>query len=72
MNERDRKKKVDGVVKCYAPFPYYTLIHFSGDEDQQFSLRTFCTEFSDIFSNELPKEPANIPPLNIIVDNLGK
>ena len=29
-----------------------------------------CTEFSDIFSNDLPKEPANIPPFNLIVDNL--
>ena len=27
-------------------------------------------KFADIFSNELPKEPANIPPFNLIVDNL--
>ena len=47
-----------------------SLIHFSGDEDLQSRLRTLCTEFSDIFSNELPKEPANIPPFNLIVDNL--
>ena len=38
-----------------------SLIHFFGDEDLQSRLRTLCTEFSDIFSNELPKEPANIP-----------
>ena len=31
---------------------------------------TLCTEFPDIFSNELPKEPANIPPFNLIVNNL--
>ena len=37
-----------------------SLIHFSGDEDLQSRLRTLCTEFSDIFSNDLPKEPANI------------
>ena len=46
-----------------------SLIHFSGDEDLQSRLRTLCTEFSDIFSNDLPKEPANIPSFNLIVDN---
>ena len=30
---------------------------------------TLCTEFSDIFSNDLPKDPANIPPFNLIVDD---
>ena len=39
-----------------------SLIHFSCDEDLQSRLRTLCTEFADIFSNELPKEPADIPP----------
>ena len=47
-----------------------SLIRFSGDEDLQSRLRTLCTEFSDVFSNDLPKEPANIPPFNLIVDNL--
>ena len=47
-----------------------SLIHLSGDEDLQYRLRTLCTEFSDTFSNELPKEPANIPPFNLIFDNL--
>ena len=47
-----------------------SLIHFSGDEDLQYRLRTLCTEFSDIFSNDLPKEPANIPPFNLTVENL--
>ena len=47
-----------------------SLIHFSGDEDLQSRLRTLCSEFSDIFSKDLPKEPANIPPFNLIVDNL--
>ena len=47
-----------------------SLIHFSGDGDLQSRLRTLCTEFSNIFSNDLPKEPANIPPFNLIVDNL--
>ena len=33
------------------------------------SITTLCTEFSDIFSNDLPKEPANISPFNLIVDD---
>ena len=44
--------------------------YLSCEEDLQSRLRTLCTEFSDIFSNDLPKEPANIPPINLIVDNL--
>ena len=40
-----------------------------GEEDLQSRLRTLCTEFPDIFSDDLPKEPANIPPFNLIVDD---
>ena len=29
------------------------------DEDLQSRLRTLCTKFYDIFSNDLPKDPAN-------------
>ena len=47
-----------------------SLIHLSGDEDLQSRLRTLCTEFADIFSNDFPKVPAYIPPFNLIVDNL--
>ena len=48
----------------------HPLIHLSGDEDLQSRLRTLCTEFSDIFSNDLPKDPADIqPPFNLIVDD---
>ena len=46
-----------------------SLIHLSGDEDLQSRLRTLCTEFSDIFGNDLPKDPADIPPFYLIVDN---
>ena len=42
----------------------------SGDDDLQSQLRTLFTEFLDIFSNDFTKEPANIPPFNLIVDNL--
>ena len=47
-----------------------SLIQFSGDEDLQSRLRTLCTEFSDIFSNDLPKEPANIPPFKASAEEL--
>ena len=46
-----------------------SLIHISGDEDLQSRLCTLCTEFADIFSNELPKDPADIPSFNLIVDD---
>ena len=45
------------------------LIHLSGDEDLQSRLRTLCMEFADIFSNELPKNPADILPFNLIIDD---
>ena len=53
----------------YSDTDILSLIHFSGDEDRQYRLRTLCTEFADIFSNDLPKEPANISPFNLIVDD---
>ena len=46
-----------------------SLINISGDENLQLKLRTLCTEFRDIFSNELPTKPASIPPFDLIVDN---
>ena len=46
-----------------------SLIHLSGDEDLQSRLRTLCTEFADTFSNDLPKDPADISPFNLIVDD---
>ena len=33
------------------------------------SITTLCTEFSDIFSNDLPKDSANISPFKLIVDD---
>ena len=47
-----------------------TQIHISGTEELQFNLRTLCTEFKDIFSNELPAEPAKVPPFELIVDTV--
>ena len=55
--------------KSYSDTDILFLIHLSGDEDLQSRLRTLCTELADIFSNELPKEPADIPPFNLIVDD---
>ena len=49
------------------------LIHFSGDEDLQSRLRTLCTEFADIFSNDLPKDPADNKGVdNDIADSLSR
>ena len=53
----------------YSDTDILSLMHLLGDEDLQSRLRTFCTEFADIFSNELPMEPADIPPFNLIVDD---
>ena len=53
----------------YSDTDILSLIHISGDEDLQSRLRTLCAEFADIFSNELLKEPADIPPFNLIVDD---
>ena len=53
----------------YSDTDILSLIHLSGDEDLRSRLRTLCTEVADIFSNELPKEPADIPPFNLIVDD---
>ena len=55
--------------KSYSDTDILFLIHLSGDEDLQSRLRTLCTELADIFSNELPKEPADIPPFNLIIDD---
>ena len=46
-----------------------TQIHFSGSTSLQKRLRTLCTEFRDIFSNELPAKPAAIPEFDLVVDN---
>ena len=53
----------------YSDTDILSLIHLSGDEDLQSRLRTLCTELADIFSNDLPKEPADIPPFNLIVND---
>ena len=46
-----------------------SLIHISGDDDLQERLHALCEEFRDVFSNELPKEPARIPEFNLVVDD---
>ena len=32
-------------------------------------MHALCKEFRDVFSNELPKEPARIPEFNLVVDD---
>ena len=35
---------------------------------QQENIRTLRTEFKDIFSKELPAEPAKVEPFNLVVE----
>jgi hypothetical protein len=44
-------------------------LHISGDDDLQRRLRLLCEEFRDIFTTELPSNPASIPPFNLVVDD---
>ena len=59
------------TFKPWLPTPSTTdvlsLIHISGDKDLQQRLRTLCTEFKDIFSNELPAATAKIPEFHLVV-----
>ena len=45
-----------------------TLISIKGDSNLQENIRTLWTEFNEIFSNELPAEPAKIEPFNLVVE----
>ena len=45
-----------------------SLINIKGDSNLQENIRTLCTEFKDIFSNELPAEPAEIEPFNLVME----
>ena len=45
-----------------------SLINIKGDSNLQENIRTLCTELKDIFSNELPAEPAKIEPSNLVVE----
>ena len=44
------------------------LINIKGDSNLQENIRTLSTEFKDIFSNELPAEPAKIEPFNLALE----
>ena len=45
-----------------------SLTNIKGDSNLQENIRTLCTEFKDIFSNELPAEPAKIAPFNLVLE----
>ena len=45
----------------------YHLTTISYDKGLQHLLRTLCTEFKDILSNELPVAPAKIPEFHLVV-----
>ena len=42
-----------------------STITFGGSEALQLACRALCTEFIDIFQDEVAREPARIPPFNI-------
>jgi len=44
------------------------LIQIEGPPSLRLKLRALCEESPDIFATTVRKEPANIPPLSIIVD----
>ena len=46
-----------------------SLINIKGGNNLQGNIRTLCTEFKDIFSNELPAEPAKISGGNREMDS---
>ena len=67
--DRDKTDTFKPLSTTSSDTDIISLIHLSGDEDLQSRLRTLCTEFADIFSNDLPKNPADILPFNLIVDD---
>ena len=60
---------VDSPPKQDPPsLAFLDEISFGGSLELQASLRALCTEFADIFSDDLPALPADLPPFEIIVD----
>ena len=47
-----------------------SLINIKGDNNPQENIRTLCTEFKDIFSKELPVEPAKMEPFNLVLETV--
>ena len=64
--DRDRTETFKPWSTTFSDTDIFSLIHFSGDEDLQSRLRTLCTEFSDIFSNNLPTDISDISPFNLL------
>ena len=50
------------------PKKLISKIKFCGPEELQGQLRELCTEFSDLFSEHVRKEPARVPPMTLTVD----
>ena len=67
--EDDKKDSFSPWINLFPDTDPLSLIHIAGDEVQQNKLRLLCNEFRDIFSNELPANPAKIPPFDINVDD---
>jgi RNase H-like domain found in reverse transcriptase/Reverse transcriptase (RNA-dependent DNA polymerase)/Integrase core domain/Integrase zinc binding domain/Chromo (CHRromatin Organisation MOdifier) domain len=51
------------------PVDFIDLITFQGDEELQRKCRALCYKYKHIFSDTLNKEPADIPPFDLKVDD---
>ena len=60
---------VDTPPRANPPsLAFLDQISFGGSPELQLRLRALCTEFADIFSDDLPAEPADLIPFEIVVD----
>jgi transposase InsO family protein len=62
---------VDEIVPCNDYFPGQPLlsaIHLEGDPELISGLVILLKKYAHIFRNDLPKDPADIPPFDLVVD----
>ena len=58
------------AVNPETPDELLALIQFEGSPDFQEKLRSLCREFIDVFSTSVRSRPANVEPMEIVVDRL--
>ena len=58
------------AVQPETPDELLALIQFEGSPDFQEKLRSLCREFIDVFSTSVRSRPANVEPMEIVVDRL--
>ena len=55
-------------VKLETPDELLAMIQFEGSSEFQEKLRALCREFIDAFSTSVRRRPANVDPMEIVVD----